>query len=326
MSADDEVIRITAAGLLPTYWCSARCAHCYELSSPRRSGWMTLDDARSHLAALRRLGADPAGIHIGGGEPFGNYPLLVDIVRAAREVGLDGLGYVETNGYWATDDELARRRLTELRDAGLRQLSLSADVFHQSYVDPACLTRLWTVARDVFGPRGVRARRWRFLKAPLDLRAATDDERRAAYAQALAEHAERMTGRAARELAPLVPGRPAARFAGELCSEALRDSGHVHVDPNGYVFPGTCAGLLLGRASATHPLDAILAAPRGQLWRLLVAGGPVQLLALAASLGYRELPGGYADKCHLCTSVRKFLYERGQNAEELGPREMYAEE
>jgi len=233
---------------------------------------------------------------------------------------------VETNGYWATDDDLVRRRLTELRDAGVRQLSLSADVFHQSYVDPACVTRLWTAARDVFGPRGVRARRWRFLKAPLDLRTASDEERRAAYTRALAEHAERMTGRAARELAPLLPGRPAASFADESCGEALRDSGHVHIDPHGYIFPGTCAGLLLGRASAAHPLDAVLAAPRGPLWRLLVEGGPVRLLALATPLGYGERPGGYADKCHLCTSVRTFLYERGQYAEELGPREMYAEE
>ena len=325
MASNDDTIHIAAAGLLPTYWCSARCAHCYELSGPRRSGWMTLDDARGHLAALRRLGVAVDGLHIGGGEPFGDYPLLVAMVRATRQVGLDGLGYVETNAYWATDEVLVRHRLAELQEAGLRQISISSDVFHQSYVDPACVTRLWTVARELLGPGGVRARRWRFLKAPRDLRHASDEERREAYRQALAEHSERMTGRAARELSPLVPLRPAATFAGDSCRQALRQSGHVHVDPRGHVFPGTCAGLVLGLASASLPLDAVLAGRRGPLWHSLVEGGPLELLTLAASRGYRQETAGYADKCHLCTSIRTFLYHAGRHADELGPRQMYEE-
>ncbi|MBN2584385.1 MAG: radical SAM protein [Planctomycetes bacterium] len=323
MSDEGDAIRISAAGLLVTYWCNARCAHCYELSGPRRRGWMTVEAARDHFRAMVRLGLQSHGIHLGGGEPFGDYGRLLGIVRAAREAGLDGVGYVETNGYWATDEVLARKRLEELRQAGMQQLSLSADVYHQTFVDPDCVVRLWDVAREVLGPGGVRARRWRFLKSLRDLRPASDDERRAAYREALAQHKERMTGRAAVELSPLVDRYPADALRGQACSEALRDSAHVHVDPSGHVFPGTCAGLILGRTDDVRPLDEVLTRTPGPLWRLLVAEGPWGLRSWAVERGYRDEPDGYADKCHLCTSVRRFLFDSGEFPDELGPGELY---
>jgi hypothetical protein len=325
MSDAENSIHISAVGLLATYWCNARCAHCYELSGPRRRGWMSGEAAAEHFRAMVRLGIEPRGVHLGGGEPFGDYGQLLGIVRAARTAGLDGIGYVETNGYWATDEAMVRERLEELRQAGVRQVSLSADVYHQTFVDPQCVVRLWQVAREVAGPGGVRARRWRFLKSPQDLRSASDEERRAAYREALSQHAERMTGRAALELAPLVERRPAKAFQGQACAEALRDSAHVHVDPSGYVFPGTCAGLILGRADAAWPLDAVLAGPRGPLWRLLVAQGPWGVHSLAVARGYCDEAHGYADKCHLCTSIRRFLFDAGEFAGELGPAEHYHE-
>jgi hypothetical protein len=286
---------------------------------------MSLQDARSHLEALARLGADPAGVHIGGGEPFGDYPLLVSIVRAAREAGLAALGYVETNGYWAADAATVRARLLELRDAGMMQISISADVFHQVYVDPACVARLWETARVTLGDGGLRARRWRFLQAPQDLRQADESARRAAYRAALAARGERMTGRAARELAPLLPRRPPESFSGDSCGRALRESGHVHIDHHGNVFPGTCAGLVLGRASARRPLDEVLAGPRRLIWRTLVEGGPWALARLAEDEGFQLDPRGYADKCHLCTAVRTHLASRRRHGDELGPPELYAE-
>ncbi|HOI55169.1 MAG TPA: radical SAM protein [Phycisphaerae bacterium] len=326
MGEGDETIRISAAGLLVTYWCNARCAHCYELSGPRRQGWMSADAALGHFQAMVRLGMEPAGVHLGGGEPFGDFGRLVEIVRAARQAGLAGVGYVETNGYWATDEALVRERLGALREAGMRQLSLSADVYHQTFVDPQCVVRLWRVATEVLGTEGVRARRWRFLKSPQDLREASEAQRQAAYREALAQHAERMTGRAATELAPLVARQPAEAVRGQTCVEGLRDSAHVHIDPAGYVFPGTCAGLILGRTDRGRPLDAVLAASRGPMWRILVSEGPWGLRSLAARKGYKDDPGGYADKCHLCLSARRFLLETGAYADELGPPELYREE
>ena len=326
MSDQGQNIHITAAGLLLTYWCNARCPHCYELSGPGRRGWMSPEDARRHFANLSRMGLRASGIHVGGGEPFGNYPLLLEVVRAARENGLEGVGYVETNGYWALDEATTRQRLRELREAGMRQISISADAFHQTFVDPECLRRLWSAAREVLGERGVRARRWRLLKSPRDLRFAGPQERTEAYREALGSCKERMTGRAARKLANLLPRFPAETFRGQDCRQALRDAAHVHIDPSNNVFPGTCAGLVLGKAEGPGGLATVLAGPRGQVWRTLTVEGPRGLLAVAKEEGYREEPEGYADKCHLCTGVRTFLFERGRFPGELGPRELYEDD
>lgn len=320
-----QPLPVRAAGLLLTTWCNARCEHCYVRSSPERHQWMTLEEARGHFAALARLGVDASGVHIGGGEPFGRFDLLIEVVRAARDVGLDGVGFVETNAAWATDDGVAADRLHLLREAGMRQISISADPFHQAFVDPECPVRLWRIARDVLGSADVRARRWRFLKAPIDLHDADSRRRHDVYRTALARYPERLNGRAADRLADLAPRRPIETFRGVTCTGSLAGSGHVHVLPGGAVFPGTCAGLMLGRATTDMPLDAVLAASRGPVWRTLVRGGPVALADRAADAGFHPDPAGYADKCHLCYAARRALVAAGLDPDELGPPELYAE-
>ena len=106
----------------------------------------------------------------------------------------------------------------------------SADVFHQAFIDPQRVTLLWRTAVEVLGQGGVRARRWQFLKTPIDLRSATGARRRAAYLEALSGYDERMSGRAAAELAGLLQGQPAETFRGRNCAGQLRDCSHVHID------------------------------------------------------------------------------------------------
>ncbi len=316
---------VSAVGVLITYWCNARCAHCYLRCGPLRRLEMTAEDAHGHFAAIGRLGIDAADIHIGGGEPFGNFAHLLDVLRAAREAGLAGIGYVETNGFWATDDKLVIDRLQTLAAYGVQRISLSVDVYHQAFVDPLAVARLARLTPQVLGERSLRVRRWRSLKAPVDLRGLGSDELRAAYQSALADFPERMTGRAADELAPLLPGRPPDDFRSMNCSRALLESGHVHVDPQGIVSPGTCAGIIIGRATEDQPLDLLLSRPRGQICNRLIDGGPLALAAMAAESGYRPRPQGYADKCHLCTDVRHWLVGRGMAADEIGPASLYCE-
>ena len=320
-----RLMPLTAAGILITNWCPARCRHCYVCSGPERCEWMTAEAAAGHLAALARLGV--GGIHIGGGEPFGNVERLLAIVRAARDAGLEGVGYVETNGFWATSEALVRRHLSQLRRAGMRQLAISADPYHQEFVPPHRVTLLYEVARDVLGPDGVRARRWRWLQGPEDVAAMTEDERRGVFADFLGRYPERMTGRAAECLAPRANRTPIDDLPDGDCREALLESRHVHVDPEGWVYPGTCAGIVFGRATADTPLDAVLAAWRpaaSPLIARLVSGGPKRLVPAAAQHGFRPDSGGYAGKCHLCWSVRRRLVEAGVGGDALKPEPLYA--
>jgi len=324
----DALAPLTAAGLLLTDHCPARCRHCYVGAGPHRSAWMTVADARAHLAALARLGVPAEGVHISGGEPFGDFDRLLTIVRATRDAGLDGIGYVETSGIWATSALLVRRRLAALAEAGMRQLAISTDPYHQEFVPPERVERLYAVAREVLGADGVRARRWKWLQAPADVSAMNETDRLDLFAQFLARYPERMTGRAAVHLAPLVPRRPVGDLPAAGC-RTLLGSRHVHVDPRGWIMPGTCAGVALGRASADRPLDDVLARWRlsdGPILAGLVRGGPRAILEDAARLGFAPDPAGYADACHLCWSLRRHLALAGAGGDELQPLELYTED
>jgi hypothetical protein len=317
------------AGLLVTYWCHARCAFCYENCGPERSGpaeaadvlawWHGLDElARAHGKTMR--------IHLTGGEPFGDWTRLAAILRAAHDAGLTPADKVETNAFWATGDGLTRSRLELLRALGVQRLVVSTDVFHQEFVPFERVRRCVEIAREVFGPGCVLVRWWDFYRQPIDVRTLRPLERADAFRAALARHKDRLAGRAAEELAPLVECHPAAEFAGQNCTKEVLHSRHVHIDPHGFIFPGTCAGIILGQAGERTVAEVWqkLAAH----WRehpvlaAVVAGGSYELMQRAKTLGYGERPDGYASKCHLCTHVRQFLFARGVWPECIGPEEV----
>lgn len=248
-------------------------------------------------------------------------------MRAAREAGLRGVGYVETNAYWATSDETVRERLTQLAEAGMMRLSISADPYHQEFIPPGRVRLLHEVASDVLGPNGVRARRWKWVEQPQDVAAMAEDCRCALFADFLGRYGERMTGRAAEHLAPLAPRTALEDLPDDGCRDALLGSRHVHVDPDGWVYPGTCAGIVFGRATAEEPLDDLLCGWRvaaSPLVARLVDGGPKRLLPDARRHGFRPDPRGYAGKCHLCWLLRSHLVRAGAGTEELKPETLYA--
>jgi len=350
--ATETLEPITAAGLLVTDYCPARCRHCYVSAGPDGKRWMTADAARGHFAALRRLGVSADGVHIGGGEPFGrgteaDFDRLQAIVRAARQAGLDGVGFVETGGAWVSEGEAratadpcdpplprrartarAREWLSALAEAGMRQLAISADPYHQEFIPAERVRLLYTVARDVLPSGGVRARRWRWLQSPQDVATMSENERKSLFQSTLERYPERMIGRAAEELASLARRVPIGEVSDDGCAKALLASGHVHVDPEGWVYPGTCAGIALGRATAERPLDELLCGWRVGDWpriALLAAGGPKRLLDEAERDGFEADPAGYAGKCHLCWSVRRHRVQSGAGGEDFAPESVYVE-
>jgi hypothetical protein len=318
------------AGLLLTYWCNARCAFCYVNCSPHHRVWMAPRDALALWRGLDRHAAEHGlkmRIHLAGGEPFGDWPRLLSIIREARDAGLTPLEKVETNAGWAVSDGLVRSRLEQLDALGMERLFVSSDTYHQQFVPFENVRRCVEIARRVLGPTRVRVRWWDFYNNPVDTRALAPDERRAAFRIALAHHPDRLTGRAAVELSGLLPLHPAEHFRGRSCIEEALLIRHVHIDPYGHVFPGVCNGIILGNA---------LREPPEQLWARLaetwtehpivaavVAGGSYELMRRADEFGYQPRAEGYADKCHLCHDVRRFLFERGMYPEAVGPAECY---
>jgi len=318
------------AGLLLTYWCNARCAFCYVNSGPRRRGWMSVEQTLSLWSGLDQLAAEHGRcmrIHLAGGEPFGDWPRMLSIVRAARDAGLSPLEKIETNAFWATGDGLTRARLEQLDTLGMGALVVSTDVYHQRFVPFERVRRCVEIAREVLGKSRVHVRRRGYYKNPVDPSELDHADLQKAYSDALARYKDRFTGRAAEALAQLAPRRPAESFQNQNCAKEILLSKHVHIDRYGHVFPGVCNGILLGDALQTSPSALwkrlAIEHPDRPVVSALVDGGSYLLMQRALRHGYAPLATGYAGKCHLCHHVRRFLFERGVWPTELGPEECY---
>lgn len=315
------------AGLMLTDWCDAKCASCYLGCSPAGRREMTVEAALGYWRSLQEASPHGCRIHLSGGEPFGDWPRLIELARRARSEGLGPLEKVETNAGWAVETAAVRDRLRELDAAGLGKLVISCDPFHQQFV-PIDRCRLAArLAEEVLGPGRVQVR-WRdWLAAGFDTFSLDEASRRELFAEAARSGRDRLNGRAAEVLAPLLDGRPPDAFAGDACRDALLRSKHVHVLPDATLMAGTCAGLRLGDLAGGSA---------GALWRtlyedharrpvlsVLASGGPHALYRRARAAGYPPRTGGYATKCHLCRHVRDWMVAQADPAldplGELGP-------
>lgn len=312
------------AGLMLTYQCSAACAFCYYCCDPRQGGLMPTDVALGAWESLVRLAGKEARVHLTGGEPFLVFDRLAEIVQQAHKAGLTGLEYVETNASWANQTSDIQEKLRFLAENGMEKLKISCDPFHQEFVDIQKVIHLQTIAKTILGPERVMVRWQRYLQNPVNFKAINDTEKQAIYRQALSDDPCRLTGRAAFRLADLLPQRSWTDYLHNPCSQSILGAKGVHIDPYGNVFSGQCSGLVVGNL-AKQQLDTLwrdfnpLSSPP---WKQLLTEGPAGLMGEALAQGYIQRPG-YASKCHLCTDLRRFFFDKSLFWPIISPRECY---
>lgn len=275
---------------------------------------------------LRVLAGPELKVHLTGGEPFGDWPALLAVLQAAQTHGLTA-HEVETNASWCTDRQEAQRRCRKLDQVGLGRLVISCDLYHQEYVPYERVALLAEVAQEILGSDRLRIR-WRdFFANPVSIGDMPPDQRRQVYAQAWPNHRDRLTGRAADEIAPMLELHRPAAFAEQNCSKAILASRHVHIDPLGNVFPGVCAGIVLGNAAhdGLAQIRRRLARSPNEILECLITSGPCGMLDLAKKHGYRPNGRGFAGKCHLCSDLRTYLFNKGKFDRTIGPIQCYRE-
>lgn len=320
-----EVKHWSFAGLMLSYWCGARCASCYLCCGAEFREWMSPELALAAWKGLQSASPHGCRVHVSGGEPFGDWERLIQLCRVAHEHGLGPLEKVETNAFWAIDERIVRDRLRELDHAGMQTLGISADPYHQQFVPIERCRLAARVAGEVLGEDRVQVR-WRdWLAEGYDTASLDDHYRQELFAHYAANGRDRFNGRAADLLTPHLPSKEIDAFAGNHCRESLLRGRHVHIDPHGQVMPGTCAGISLGDASRCSIPELWERLVRDHSSRPIVDTlarlGPAGLAQEAIREGF--VPRRYASKCHLCWSIRRFLYGRGLYREELAPARLY---
>ncbi|MCG8459029.1 MAG: radical SAM protein [Holophagales bacterium] len=125
-------------GLMLAHTCNITCRHCGILSSPHNKNRMPFDAARDYIRQAGALEPLVQAMIFTGGEPFLFVEEHLQLVEQCRAAGLGSR--MVSNGFWARNPDQGRRLLQRFRDAGLREMNLSADRWHLEFL-PARILR-----------------------------------------------------------------------------------------------------------------------------------------------------------------------------------------
>lgn len=317
--------RMNYSGIITNYNCSAACRHCMFASSPRAGKAFITEEAAERIARkLKEAGV--WSMHIGGGEPFLNFDALCMLLKAMKKYGV-GVDYIETNAFWAQDDEEVMRKLRMIRELGAETVMVSVDPFHIEYVPLERPIRLAQALRRL----GMDYFIWqdRFLERllPLDLKKTHTKEELAVllgddYIEETArEYGVKVNGRALAIAKDIYEAQRAEELLdSEPCSHLLSGM-HCHVDLYEHVIPSGCPGISIELEdffAGRLPKEKYPAAHR------LYTGGLRALYEYAKEAGFEPDEKGYATKCSLCCAVRSWMNENRPSAD-LAPDCFYRE-
>jgi len=319
-------------GIILSYRCLTRCKHCLYACGLQWKDWFDPDELREAVAAMH-VWKHGFQVHLTGGEPFLNLPLLEEAVSIVAEGGIPQ--YVETNASWCSDEETAREQLTRLHDRGLRAILISCSPFQCETIPLARVLLCAEVSAELFGNDNVTLYlpHWagviaRFgVEEPVPLQAYLDRYGEEKAGELFWEGYGLIGGgRSSYRLGHLTNRYPASAFSGDDCRRELLFPHHSHFDLYGNHISWFCGGLNVGRwRDLAQTIRDFEQGRYPQIIEMLVTGGASALFEFAGrNHDYEELPDGYTSKCHLCVDVRKHLSTRDEFPE-LQPQQFYTE-
>lgn len=139
------MLRPTSFAIHMTYACPLSCAHCCFSSNPKNTDRLS---AKTIIGSIRRLNRDDISlVAFTGGEPFLLGETLVSAVREASKMGFTTR--IVTSAYFGKHKQNALKRLTALKEAGLDELSISWDDYHERFVEFECIANVYGLAKSL---------------------------------------------------------------------------------------------------------------------------------------------------------------------------------
>ncbi len=288
--------------------CNKTCAHCSFSSSPGDRDELTLQQMRDYIdeaAAMSGKEYDgwgstgPLDIRFTGGEPFLRYGDLIAMVRYARSRGAMAVGCT-TNGYWAVSPAEARNKLDELVGAGLTNIRLSCDQFHDSFEQPETVRNAFRAAVDINLPIGLKVVVYRGSIRAADVLRKLED-----FTPGTIFHVEEL---------PLLPIGRAGEFSPGtflktpgLPAQPCRMLGSFTVGADSHAYPCCSPGwpqlLHLGNAGKERLSVILNKAFRSSLFQAIRRKGPIFLVPYLERAGIKFPPGSFVNICDLCHKV-----------------------
>lgn len=244
-------------------------------SMERTVGAMTTSQIHFILHAAREIETIDT-IHCIGGEPFLNYPVLLQAIHGAHANGYETI--VVTNAFWATSVENARSWLEPMRSA-LHEIRLRSAVPPHNSLKETRIEHACEAAEEL----GIRVGRISMIPPSTPIKHDPDPDKLIGQSQLQAWHTF-----------TTCPYRD------------LQDPEYLTVDPFGYVH--ICEGVAIGNMQQ-EPLRKIwdtYLAPTHPIAGVLLRGGPAALIAYYGL----EAEGLYADACELCRKAREQLRDQ----------------
>lgn len=129
-----KYLNLNRIEFMSTYHCPGRCRHCSVGSRLNRPGPHHVPVKKS-VEAIRWISGhyDIQSVMTFGGEPLLYPEVICALHGTARDCGVPSRQLI-TNGYFSRRPERIRQVASELIDAGVNDILLSADAFHQEKI------------------------------------------------------------------------------------------------------------------------------------------------------------------------------------------------
>jgi organic radical activating enzyme len=121
---------VRTLSLMPTYRCTAACAHCGTLSKPQEKTHLDPEHLRAAIDEATNLGFEM--VVFTGGEATLAGDTLFELIAYARDRGLQTR--LVSNAWWARNADTAAKWLDRLASAGLVEINFSTGDEHARFV------------------------------------------------------------------------------------------------------------------------------------------------------------------------------------------------